>query len=157
MKRETHVRPIPPRAARWLAGLSAMVVVSGSGFAHNHSAGAVESASGETMSISRLLTHADGQPVTPIPPSVSVGMRKSLAHDQVMMFIAGVVDSGEGSRWCIDASGQSRLAVSRDLIDGLRSDPVPTRSAAQALADQLFATYPCGEKKIVDSETENRH
>ena len=96
------------------------------------------------MSVGRLLTHANGQPVTPIPPSVSADMRRSLAEDQVFMFVAGVIDSGEGKRWCLDMAGESRLALTDDLLSALRKEPLPDRGAAAVLAEQLAARFPCG-------------
>jgi len=106
-------------------------------------AAADETGDREFMSVGRLLTHADGQPVTPLPPSVSSDMRKSLAVDQVMMFVSGVIDSGEGQRWCVGASGRSRFDVSRAMLQALRSDNTPARPAAAALAQELSASYPC--------------
>ncbi|QID17456.1 hypothetical protein G3580_07235 [Nitrogeniibacter mangrovi] len=99
--------------------------------------------SGFAMSVARLLEHAQGQPVTPLPPSVSNAMRKSLARDQVRMFIAGVIDSGEGRRWCVGGSGQSRTDVDQWLLDVLARDRVPNIPAATAIAGQLQRRFPC--------------
>lgn len=95
------------------------------------------------MSVGRLLTHADGQPVTPIPPSVSAHMRRSLAEDQVFMFVAGVIDGGEGERWCLGMASESRLELTDDLLRVLREEPSPDRAAAVVLAEQLAARFPC--------------
>jgi len=108
------------------------------------------------MSVSRLLTHANGQPVTPIPPHVSGSMRKSLAKEQVFMFVAGVIDSGEGWRWCLDAVEDSRLDIVKRLIDALREDAVPERAAAVALGERLEARFPCATRVTAERQSGSR-
>lgn len=95
------------------------------------------------MSVARLLVHAAGQPVTPLPSTMGESMRRSLADDQVRMFLAGVIDSGEGRQWCVADSGRSRIDVGRQLIERLAQDHPPRMPAAAALAVELRRGYPC--------------
>lgn len=99
--------------------------------------------------LDRLQALANGNPVTPLPPAFSAQATKGIANDQLAMYLAGVIDSGEGQSWCLAASGLPPHEVNQQLLAELQRDLQQKKSAAKAnsavlLASKLKTLFPCG-------------
>ncbi len=98
--------------------------------------------------LDRLQALSNGQPVTPLPPSFSAQAAKGIANDQLAMYLAGVIDSGEGQSWCVTASGLPPHEVNQQLLAELQRDLQRQKVAANAnsavqLASKLKVLFPC--------------
>lgn len=98
--------------------------------------------------LDRLQAIANGNPVTPLPPTFSEQATKGIANDQLAMYLAGVIDSGEGKSWCVVASNIPPHEVNQQLLAELRRDLQQKKSAATAnsavlLAAKLRILFPC--------------
>ncbi|MAD76140.1 MAG: hypothetical protein CML20_15350 [Rheinheimera sp.] len=98
--------------------------------------------------LDRLQALSNGQPVTPLPPSFSAQATKGIANDQLAMYLAGVIDSGEGQSWCVAASGLPPHEVNQQLLAELQRDLQQQKVAANAnsavqLASKLKVLFPC--------------
>ncbi|WP_152663069.1 Rap1a/Tai family immunity protein [Arsukibacterium ikkense] len=98
--------------------------------------------------LDRLQALSNGQPVTPLPPSFSAQATKGIANDQLAMYLAGVIDSGEGQHWCVAASGLPPHDVNQQLLAELQRDLQQKKVAANAnsavqLASKLKVLFPC--------------
>lgn len=98
--------------------------------------------------LDRLQALSNGQPVTPLPPSFSAQATKGIANDQLAMYLAGVIDSGEGQSWCVAASGLPPHEVNQQLLAELQRDLQQQKVTANAnsavqLASKLKVLFPC--------------
>ncbi|MDP5190099.1 Rap1a/Tai family immunity protein [Rheinheimera baltica] len=98
--------------------------------------------------LDRLQALANGKPVTPLPPAFSAQATKGIANDQLAIYLAGVIDSGEGQSWCVTASNVPPHEVNQQLLAELERDVEQKKSAATAnsavlLASKLKTLFPC--------------
>lgn len=98
--------------------------------------------------LDRLQALANGNPVTPLPPTFSAQATKGIANDQLAMYLAGVIDSGEGKSWCVATSNMPPHEVNQQLLAELKRDLEQKKSAAKAnsavlLAGKLRTLFPC--------------
>ncbi|MEE1999943.1 Rap1a/Tai family immunity protein [Alkalimonas sp. MEB108] len=96
----------------------------------------------------RLLALANGQPLTPLPPSFSERAKAGIAQDQLNMYLAGVIDSKESHDWCVAKSGLPPHEVNQLLLAELQQDyeqqKVASRdNAAVLVAKKLRILFPC--------------
>ncbi|WP_290621173.1 MULTISPECIES: Rap1a/Tai family immunity protein [unclassified Arsukibacterium] len=98
--------------------------------------------------LDRLQALSNGQPVTPLPPAFSAQATKGIANDQLAMYLAGVIDSGEGRSWCVATSGLPPHEVNQQLLAELQRDLQQQKVTANAnsavlLASKLEVLFPC--------------
>ena len=98
--------------------------------------------------LDRLQALINGNPVTPLPPAFSAQAARGIASDQLAMYLAGVIDSGEGQSWCVAASNVPPHEVNQQLLAALQRDLQQKKSAAKAnsavlLASKLRTLFPC--------------
>jgi len=97
------------------------------------------------VSVERLLFHADGNPLTPAPPGWTQPVREAVARDQVRMFLAAVIDAGDGRDWCVARSGLPPHEVDHQILLDLRAKPGAAAhdNAARAVGAALAQRFPC--------------
>lgn len=125
--------------ARALIG-AALLMAGTSGMAQT-------AAGAHRMSVEQLLSLTDGTPYSPPSPDWSPAMTKRLAAESASVYMAGVIDGGEGKRWCVAASGQPPAEVDEQLVAALRAQAKPQDNAALAVATALSKRYPCAKKR----------
>ena len=108
---------------------------------------AAASAQAHRMSVERLLRLADGTPFSPPLPGWSPALSARLASEQADLYISGVVDTGEGVRWCLSHARIPPHEVNQAVIAALRPAASPTGNAAMAVGKALAALYPCGKPR----------
>jgi len=104
-------------------------------------------------SVERLLFHAGGNPHTPALPDWPQPVRAAVARDQARMFLAAVIDAGEGREWCAARSGLPSHEVDTQRLLDLRAHPGPAArdsavrdSAARAVGAALAQRFPCSRR-----------
>lgn len=85
----------------------------------------------------------------PLPLAFSAQATKGIANDQLAMYLASVIDSGEGQSWCVTASNVPPHEVNQQLLAELQRDLEQKKSTAKAnsavlLASKLKTLFPCG-------------
>lgn len=100
------------------------------------------------MPLDRLQALNNGNPVTSLPAAFSAQATKGIANDQLAMYLAGVIDSGEGQSWCIAVSNMPPHEVNQQLLAELQRDSEQKTSNAKAnsavlLAGKLKTLFPC--------------
>lgn len=98
--------------------------------------------------LNHLLSMSEGRPWAPLPPGITEGTRQGVAKDQARHYIAGVIDSGSGRRWCLAATGIPPHEVERILFSRLdeqmETDPaLAGRNAANWVSGELAEEFPC--------------
>lgn len=98
--------------------------------------------------VGHFLSMAEGRPWAPLPPHIAEETRVGVAREQARIYMAGVIDSGEGFRWCIGNTGKppqevQKMLVSR-LSERMRGEPeAESGNAAGWLIVVLEKEFPC--------------
>jgi Rap1a immunity proteins len=99
-------------------------------------------------SISYLVRlHQGEQFLMPAPPGADTAPFKQGARQAAQAYVAGVIDSAEGVRWCVNRSTVPPRELDQQLIDALAAHPQPESNAAKALSRALAKRFPCRPPK----------
>ena len=75
------------------------------------------------VSYDRLQALANGRPATPLSSPLFSDLEiAGVAQDQLDMYLAGVIDSGESNDWCVARSGLLSSEVNEMLMAALKQD-----------------------------------
>lgn len=102
------------------------------------------------MRVAKLLGMVDGTPYTPpLPQSVWTSQLTSVvSKDEALLYLYGVIDSGEGVRWCVSRSPVAPPERYGVVFNALRNVKDKEGSAALAIDEILSKEFPCrGERK----------
>lgn len=98
--------------------------------------------------VDHLLSMSAGKPWAPLPTNIAAATREGIARDQARLYIFGIIDSGEGQRWCTGSAGVPPHEVENILISRLgeqvRAVPdTKSISAGQRVSVILEKGFPC--------------
>ncbi|MFT3734396.1 MAG: Rap1a/Tai family immunity protein [Rhodocyclaceae bacterium] len=107
-----------------------------------------QTTSGARLTVVRLLSLYDGEPVSPPLPDWPASVAPRLAREQAGLYIAAVIDEGESRRWCVAQRNLPPHERDAELIKRLRAKPNSQQpNAARALATILSSDFPCSKAK----------
>ena len=85
--------------------------------------------------------------LSPLPKDADERPYKDAARNAALAYVAGVIDSAEHIRWCVNQSSLPPREVDQLLIDELIKRENQQISAAKALGEVLSKRFPCQRKK----------
>lgn len=96
----------------------------------------------------RFQAMAQGRPASPLPPSINEQTSKGIARDQLRMYLAGIVDSGEGIYWCVQKTGLPPHELDTLLIRHVENQAKAQQAAkpgspVQLVTEKLKTDFPC--------------
>lgn len=97
------------------------------------------------MRVAKLLGMVDGTPYTPpLPPSVWTPQLTSVvSKDEALLYLHGVIDGGEGVRWCVSRSPVAPPERYDVVFNALRNVKNKEGNAALAIGEILSKGFPC--------------
>ena len=85
--------------------------------------------------------------LSPLPKDADERPYKDAARNAALAYLAGVIDSAEHIRWCVNQSSLPPREVDQLLINELVKKENQQISAAKALGEVLSKRFPCQRKK----------
>lgn len=98
--------------------------------------------------VGHFLSMAEGKPWAPLPPHIAEETRAGMAREQARIYMAGVIDSGEGGRWCVGDTGMPPHEVEKRLVSRLSDQAavepeIKGGNAARRIIILLEEEFPC--------------
>lgn len=94
------------------------------------------------LTVKRLLRYSAGTPTSPPLPSWSEDTTSRIGREQASLYIAGVLDSGEQTHWCVTQSNVPPHEVEQVLLSAL-AKAADESNAATALRAAAESRFPC--------------
>ncbi|MDB5800632.1 MAG: hypothetical protein JWL63_1571 [Rhodocyclales bacterium] len=113
-----------------------------------------QASEGARLTVARLLSLYDGEPVSPPLPDWPASVPARLAREQAELYIAAVIDEGESHRWCVAARNLPPHERDALLVTRLRTNAYAQQpNAARTLAALLSSDFPCSKPQRAKRHT----